>query len=341
MKVSGSGAWASLLGLLVLVPTLTIALSGRDVNQLDFARDVSPDSVVALIGRVTVLLVALLAAATLVNSGRGLALPTVSRRRAGLLLAAVILFILGHAVLPSLFGREYPDGFNILYGPLLLVVAYRAGRMSSSGAIGMVRFSLVLVMLAGLLAMVVVPDLAVQTYQAPVRLPFIEFRFWGLGSNPNNIAPLALVLVFLLIYQPFKSLTANVFALVVAGLTILFAQSQTTWTAALIVLPLYGFYRLIPKPIRSARVDPYALVSMIVLSTVGLILLVWEVAQVDFSFMTDTAVELQKGCRMHSVRTISSCSRSVSVAWSGWSRCSSIYLCWAICLCAPRKTPMA
>lgn len=295
LKLSGSASWAALLAVLALAPAVATLLNDRDVNALDFAVSIGSDSAVAFAGRVAVALLGLLAAWTVMKSGRGLSLPKSNNRRANLLLGSIVFFAFGHTLLPGFFGEDQQFALNILYGPLMLIVAYRAGRMSSGAAIGSVRWSLLIFILLGFIAAIIVPQMALQTEQVPLRLPFIDFRYWGLGSNPNNTAPLALMLVFFVIYQPFKSLALSVTAIGLAGLTVLLAQSQTTWTAAFVILPLYWFYRVIPKPLRKARVDPAVFVGTLVLTTAGLLMLLWELSQIDFSMLTDTFGQITQG----------------------------------------------
>ncbi|MFK7967489.1 MAG: O-antigen ligase family protein [Burkholderiaceae bacterium] len=295
MRVSSAAAWAGLLAVLVLAPAVSVFLFDRDVNALDFTLDVGPDSYAASAGRVAVALIALLAALALAYPQRGLSLPKHNRWRAKLLMWSIVFFILGHTVLPASLGAETNINLNILYGPALLIVAYRLGRQSSSAAFATIKWSLLVFLLAGFLVFVFAPQMAMQTEQVPLRVPFIDFRYWGLGSNPNNVAPLALLLVFFVIYQPFKSVVLTVFAVVVGGLTVLFAQSQTTWLAALILLPLFIFYRLIPKPVRKARVHPLFFLGMLTLTSIGLLMLLWELAQVDYDMFTDTVGRLSQG----------------------------------------------
>lgn len=295
LKLSGAASWAGLLAVLALAPVVTTLLNDRDVNALDFAVSIDPNSAVAYAGRAAVALVGLLTAWTMLKSGRGLSLPKSNNRRANLLLGSIVFFALGHTLLPGFFGADQQFSLNILYGPLMLIAAYRAGRMSSGAAISSVRWSLLIFVLLGFAAAIIVPQMALQTEQVPLRLPFIDFRFWGLGSNPNNVAPLALMLVFFVIYQPFKSLALSVTAIVLAALTILLAQSQTTWTATLVILPLYWFYRVIPKPMRKARVDPAIFVGTLVLTTAGLLMLLWELSQIDLTMLTDTFGQITQG----------------------------------------------
>ena len=60
-------------------------------------------------------------------------------------------------------------------------------------------------MLGSLAFMVVTPQLVMQTNTPEVRLPFINFRFWGLGDGPNSTGPLGLMLFLITAYQPFPS----------------------------------------------------------------------------------------------------------------------------------------
>src|SRR5690606_19214017 len=88
------------------------------------------------------------------------------------------------------------------------------------------------------------PGLTTQYGSQETRLPGMTYRYWGLGSNPNSIAPLALLLMLLTIHRPFPYKLLTLLALAVGALVLLLAQSQTTWGAAALVLAPFAVYRL-------------------------------------------------------------------------------------------------
>ena len=105
------------------------------------------------------------------------------------------------------------------------------------------RWSLTILMVASLALIPFQPTLVLQPNSPEARLPFVTFRFFGLGSGPNSIGPLAAALILIAIHIPFRSRVLQLVSLVSAIAVFVLAQSQTAWIAMAVILPPYLVYR--------------------------------------------------------------------------------------------------
>lgn len=289
-------AWASLIVVLTLWPALMVVIGGRYLDALDYGASYDPDSFYSWMGRLGTLLALALASVTIAFGPQKSRHGQSTHNRAFPLLIALTLFLIGHGLAPSLFGAVPHLETGTLHAFLILYAAYAARRMPINRFLTALKGSLLALMLGSLLTIVVAPTLSVQTVASEVlRLPILEYRYWGLGSNPNNIAPLALLLLLLTIHTPFKARGLTFCAYLSAIVTIILAQSVTTWTAGMLVVPIFALYCLTPKPIRKARVSPLLAVVAIAGATVGLSMLIWEIAHFDFSNLSDMSVRIESG----------------------------------------------
>lgn len=100
------------------------------------------------------------------------------------------------------------------------------------------KFCLFLVILAGVVTMIVVPTMTQEHNILEMRLPLIDFRYAGLASNPNAMAPLGLVSLLMVVHRPFRSRMLTFLNIGLALFTVVLAQSQTTWIATVISLAI-------------------------------------------------------------------------------------------------------
>ncbi len=282
-------AWPALISILTLWPGLLVLLEWRDVDLLDFS-GAHESALVTVVGRIGVVSVLVLSGIVLAFGPLKERFETARRNRARGLLFALIIFMVGHSLLPAFFGAVPSFETQTVYAFVVLYAAYASRKMPIDRFLNALKISLLVLIVSGLLAAVVAPNLALQYVDADVRLPIIQFRYWGLGSNPNNIAPLALTLLLLTVHQPFKSKAATGLSYAAGMVTLVLAQSQTTWTAALLVLPLFALFTWTSKPIRKARIDPVLLIVVIVSVAAGLMLIIWEAAHFNLAEITGSAM---------------------------------------------------
>jgi exopolysaccharide production protein ExoQ len=96
------------------------------------------------------------------------------------------------------------------------------------------RDSLFIFLLLGLILIPLAPDLVRQDGYAGF-IPGLSFRYWGLASHANNIGPLAVFFMLLVSWLPYRSRYLLFASVAVAALTLLLAQSKTTYIGIVIV----------------------------------------------------------------------------------------------------------
>lgn len=156
---------------------------------------------------------------------------------------ALFVFYVTNVVLPAGFGAVPHVSRSLVYALVIFVAFYLSRDDGSDVVVDAARNSLLVLMVASLVCLFVTPELTRRVYAPEVRLPFIDFRFWGLGASPNNIAPLALQLALFTLHRPFRRTWCNSISLASALAVMLLAQSQTTWAISLVVVPLFLLYR--------------------------------------------------------------------------------------------------
>jgi O-antigen ligase len=223
--------------LVVLVPPVGMYLSGRDITAVDFTAYVEVPSAMVWFLRLATLALLGLCAVRIGSQLIGRAPP---HRAPVALLVALLAFFTGNYVLNGLFGSNpsMPLQQSIYAALLLVAVFLSASQATLPAVVSVAKASLLAVMVASLALLAIEPALVRQVEMAEVRLPFIDYRFFGLGSNPNSIASLAIVNLLLTMYQPFRWKSIEAANVVATIAVLLLAQSQTAWLAALIALPV-------------------------------------------------------------------------------------------------------
>lgn len=288
-------AWFGLIVILTLAPPLVMLLDGRDVDALNFINIVDPDSSAAWAGRLATGALLLLATVVIFLTPQRTISSSGTKTRIRWLVAAVVIFFVGHTLLPAFFGAIPNFDPSDIYAMAIIGAAISARSLPSHVFFTAMKASLLALMIGGFIVALIKPEIAIQYVSADLRLPSVDFRFWGIGSSPNNIAPLALLLLLLTIHTPYKSTVLNLVTIAAGAITLLLAQSQTTWAAALVVLPAFTLYCKTPKPIKKARINPLLAMGALTAVGAGLILIVWEASQLDLSGLFDSSLRLQSG----------------------------------------------
>lgn len=153
-----------------------------------------------------------------------------------------IAFYACNALLNAIFGTVPAFSHNTLYVPVVVTAVFVWRDQPIESFVRAAKLMLVLFMATCLVAAVAKPELALEPgYKG--WIPGLTVRLWGVGSNPNSIGPLSLVLLLLELLVPSsRTLWRNiVFAL---GLSVLaLAQSKTAWVAGAAVLPILAWFR--------------------------------------------------------------------------------------------------
>lgn len=183
-----------------------------------------------------------------------------------LLFIAFVAFFAANAVLNSAFGSHPAFIHNTLYSIALFAAVYLARHEPLDRTIHFAKLALLGMMVLSLAAAAVKPELAVQPgYKG--WIPGLSIRLWGLGSNPNSIGPLALLLLLLEAMQPFGKVWLRGVTIVTALAVFFLAQSKTVWLAGVVVLFIIGWYRY--GRLEKGGVSLAAVLGLIVLLLIG------------------------------------------------------------------------
>jgi len=268
-----------IIGLIILAPPLEVLVGGRSLYGEDPFNDLQDDHAVFLLRSATILIVVL--------SSLVILMCLVERRRAesgiGVMVGFVAFFVT-NVLLCVPFGAGAFIDRSHFYPLLVFLAFYLSSEDGSDGLIDAAKWCLLVMMVASLICGILMPEVTRRVYEPEVRLPFIDFRFWGLGEHANAIAPLGLLQVLLTLYRPFNSRALTVISLVAGFLIALLAQSQTVWVIGLVALAGYVFYRNQPAGLRLLRAaaTPIIVAPTIVLTFVALVAVgvsTWQDAQ--------------------------------------------------------------
>lgn len=186
------------------------------------------------------------------------------------LLIAFVAFFVANAVLNSAFGANPAFLHNTFYSVIAFIAVYVARHEPLCHTIKFAKVALLGMMLLSLAAAVAKPELAVQPSYIG-WIPGLSIRLWGVGSNPNSIGPLALLLLMLESMQPTRMFLLHVLTVLSAFAVFLLAQSKTVWAAAMVAIVIVYWYRNI-RP-GNAGIDlrfALGIVIMVLVSTIGL-----------------------------------------------------------------------
>lgn len=183
-----------------------------------------------------------------------------------LLFIAFVAYFVANTALNSAFGAHPEFIHNSFYAIIVFTAAYLARHEPLSSTISFAKLALLAMMLLSLAVAIVKPQLAIQpSYKG--WIPGISIRLWGIGSNPNSIGPLALLLLLLESMQPSGKGWLRWSTIVTALAVFALAQSKTVWLAGMVAIVIVFWYR----HARSANggMDPRFALALIILLLVG------------------------------------------------------------------------
>jgi O-antigen ligase len=189
------------------------------------------------------------------------------------LLAAALVFHLVCSVIPNFIGLDPALPAQVLYAFPVMVAIYAGRRLPHRRVLSAVQWSIAIVMVAGLVVAAVKPQMAMSPAGLEQRVPFLDTRFWGLGSGPNAIAPLAILQLMLQVHQRRRYsplwVLANAIAAAAAVIALVWSQSLTAWAAAFVVLPLLLLRRTLDNDMGGTRFKPHHVVGVMILLIFG------------------------------------------------------------------------
>jgi len=204
----------------------------------------------------------------------------------GGLLVAFGLFFLTNTVLSSALGTHPEFQHEHFYALFPFVAVYASRTQDPETAMRFAKSALLIFLAASCAVSVVAPDLTIER-NYPSLLPGITIRFWGLESLANSMGPMALVYLLLAIHQPFERRWLQRLGLIIGIVVLVLAQSKTTWTAAVITVPLLLVLRS-----RAWGWVAFSLLAVSILVTVALLLLPLLEASVEEILATQQAHEV-------------------------------------------------
>lgn len=160
----------------------------------------------------------------------------------GILLLAFGVYFLASVALPSAFGT-HPEFRHEHYYVLFLFAAVYASRgQDPETAVRFAKIGFLVFVVASWTAALLVPEMAIER-NYPSWVPGVSVRFWGLANHANSMGPIALVYVLLALHQPFERRWLQWLGLLLGVAALLAAQSKTTWSAAVLAIPLLMILR--------------------------------------------------------------------------------------------------
>ena len=287
------GRWTACLMLpaMVLGTALSSLLSGRDlkyafrnIESIAFGAEGGGSGVLRLITAFILATGAATVIAELFSRGRrGRALAQQAAKPASggqALLLAYAAFFLCNAIFNAAFGTKPAFVHNLLYLPVAFAAVYVWRREPIDTFVRLARWMLIAFMVGSLVLALARPALALQpAYKGWV--PGLTVRLWGLGSNPNSIGPLALLLLLLEWMQPSRRLLLRLMVVALALVVLVMAQSKTAWAAGLAMAVVVAWYRLGKAPTGGVRV------GFAVAIIAGLLILCIPLATMDLGRVLD------------------------------------------------------
>lgn len=236
-----------MLALCALGMTLGVVLSGRDVRFAAFAVDsmnAEPGGATWPNRAVTFLILGLSLSIMVGRIFDSLKMSG-SRRIFGPekpLAVVFIAYFVATNVIPAFMGEKPAFIHNQYYAFPLFLVAIISATKDLELVIEWAKMALHMIMVASLIALAVAPNLALQPGYSG-WIPGLDVRLWGLGSSPNSIGPLAVLVLLLEYIQPTRQRSVRRILIPSALAVFVLAQSKTAWIAATISIQCILLYR--------------------------------------------------------------------------------------------------
>ena len=251
--------------LLVLAIGASAILSGRNVSFYGLSGVETAASVNPLGGWIL-----RLSTAATVSISVVLSLSAIMRRNLGEgfgwpLFAAFAAYFTSCYIVSGILGSEPSFVHNNFYALIVFFAAYVTRNQSLDRFVCWSRDGLNIFICMGLLIGVVFPQIAVQQGYAGI-IPGITFRLWGLATHANNLGPVAVVLMLLLRWKPYRWWGLNLLGTTAAMSSLLLSQSKTAWIAGAAALVVLWGYRVVDAIRSGKRSKPISLAQFTLIS---------------------------------------------------------------------------
>lgn len=145
--------------------------------------------------------------------------------------AAMIYFTLSVPV-SALLGHPPEFNLNLIYAPIVFTAVALLASTDYEKCLRVVRWALIVPLIGSLLAMLIQPDLVLETGYKGL-IPNLDIRLAGLTPHANSLGIMACVSLFIEISQ-FVRKKPNIFFVIVICANLLLSQSKTAWVMAIV-----------------------------------------------------------------------------------------------------------
>lgn len=283
---------------MLLVGALAAATSGRDLTQsfsdLQAIAEPARPTILVWVQRAVSLLLLLSALEQVLNH-----IALQRRTPSPTLLAAFIAFWVGTIGAPAFLGAHPAISHELLYAPAVGIAACLVGASERDRILHAARDALMVLMLAGLLAVAIRPTLVMDPSYSAGLLPGVP-RFAGLTPHAVTQGSLAQVATLLLWAFPYRHRWSNRAAWTLTLGVLLIAQPKAAWIACGVCLCAMAAVRH-GAALRRGLADPRrSLSASLILTSLGALVLASAVAMVvgDTGTRVSEFLESPEGARM-------------------------------------------
>jgi exopolysaccharide production protein ExoQ len=138
----------------------------------------------------------------------------------------------------GIFGTDPTMSYKTFYPFVVVFALYMTSDNDGELMTRLTRDGLILLLFVGICLIFIRPDLVLQKNYRSV-IPGLPGRFWGLSSHANNIAPLAIFTFLMICWVPYKSWIFNMFCVVICAITLLMAQSKTSYISFILIALIF------------------------------------------------------------------------------------------------------
>jgi exopolysaccharide production protein ExoQ len=211
------------------------------------------------------------------------------------LMGAFILFFFTNVATAALFGAHVLIAHDYLYMVLAGCAALIVTDVEGDTAILVTRNALFFLLVLSAIFIVVKPEMVLSKGYIGL-IPGLHIRYAGLCSHANSLGPLIVVFMLCLRHRPFEWRLLNLSAWWLGALSLILAQSKTSWVAFLVCASCVAYFQY-GDAIKRRFFDyrnprlPATLVALALLGVVlvGLVLMFGGIGEKIYAFFTTRA----------------------------------------------------
>jgi exopolysaccharide production protein ExoQ len=158
------------------------------------------------------------------------------------LMGAFIIFFLTNVAATALFGAHVVIAHDYLYMVLAGCAALIATKKEGDIALLVTRNALFFLLILSAVFIVVKPEMVLSRGYVGL-IPGLHIRYAGLSSHANNFGPLVVVFFLCLWRIPFEWRLLNLSAWFLGAMSLILAQSKTSWIAFLVCTTCVAYFQ--------------------------------------------------------------------------------------------------